>query len=130
MNNYWVFSSVIVRGRVDYSDPAQVARINQLLLDLEASHYINPHLTKSWLRSDNNTVRFAIRIHNETGNNHVTLLIQFQMVTTSFVQKEGKNCCKRLSGVHLPLKKVVCIMCLEYLVADATIFFKFSFIRW
>ncbi len=74
---------------MDYSDPAQVARINQLLLDLEASHYINPHLTKSWLRSDNNTVRFAILTHNETGNNYVFLLFHFQMLSTSFALKIG-----------------------------------------
>ena len=42
--------SVILTGSVRYSDPATVARVNQLIQDLESSHYINPHLTKSWLR--------------------------------------------------------------------------------
>jgi hypothetical protein len=150
LNNYWVLLSVIVRGRVDYSDPAQVARINQLLLDLEASHYINPHLTKSWLRSDNNnTLRLVIRIHNETGSNHGSLLFHFQIISTSFAQKEGKkrkrSLRKLVSGLLFVssrqlLQKTIRSpltfekSCLYYVYRTfggrCHNFFFFSFIRW
>jgi len=76
--------SVIVSGKVNYTNPETIGKIDTLLERLEASSYINQHLSRSWLNDFQTVNRFL-----NNSNTHIGSEEEFTKGVYNFYQNSS-----------------------------------------
>ena len=82
--------SLIISGDVNYTDAGSLDKIDNLIENLEKSHYINQHLSQSWLH-DFRTVSKAQAFIRNTSNQHWRSEEEFVKDVHTFYQNSSSQ---------------------------------------